>query len=138
MDDVGLTLWRYRIHALDLLETKIISDQPPLLGRIHRAGGLLYLRHRLLLPKQDRTRSTHHHRCHLRRFDRVRLPKQVRLYLMDAVSLWWPLGAHHFRLHVGLLPLQQQSGVGVWRSGCSDLQRLHLGRHTARHETLPR
>ena len=104
MDDVGFVIRRHRLHALDLLETQVISNKSRVPKRIHCARGLLHLRHRILLPNEDRLRSTHHHLGYLRRSDDIRLPNQVRLHIMDAVSLWWPLGSHHLWLHVGILP----------------------------------
>lgn len=105
MDDVGFTIRGNRLHALDLLETEILPNQPFVPERIHRARGLLHLGHRLLLPNEDCTGSTHHNFCHFRRPDHLCVSNQVRLHVLDAVSLWWSVDSDHFRLHGGILPL---------------------------------
>lgn len=108
LDDVPFPLRFDRIYAPHLLETKVLSHEPDLPFRIHSDGGILHFSHNVLLRQQDRDRGSRVHAWHLRCSDAICMPVQVRLHLMDAVPLWISLGTHHFRLHGGILPIQQQ------------------------------
>lgn len=107
MDDVGLAIRSHRLHAPDLLETQILPDKLAFPQRIHRSRSLLYLGYRILLPDESCAGGAHHYCGYLRRLNNLRLPDQVRLHVVDAISLWWTLDSHHLWLHGGLLPLQQ-------------------------------
>lgn len=53
VDDVGFTVWRHRIHALDLLEAQVIPHQPTLPCWFHRNGSILDQCRHILLREQD-------------------------------------------------------------------------------------
>ncbi len=74
MDDVGVSIRGYRIHALNVLEAKIISDEPPLPQWFHGFGGILNFRHRILLRVQDRARGSYPHSWHIRCTDSLCMP----------------------------------------------------------------
>jgi hypothetical protein len=96
-----------RIHAPDLLEAQVLSHEPPLSRWLHRPRSLRYICHCLLLSDQDCTSSSASHRRNFCRSHSLCLPNEVRLYLLDAILIWWTLGFDPFRLHGSILSIQQ-------------------------------
>lgn len=136
VDDVGLPLWRHRIHAFDILETQILSYKPALPQWLHPPGSLLHIRHCDLLRLADCPFGSRADGWHLCCSYFIRLPNKVRLHKLDALLIRRSMGTHPFWIRGSLLSLQQHCRAHLRISGSAHLQWIHPGGHPAYHAPL--
>lgn len=105
MDDVDLALRRHRFYATDLLEAEILPHQPPVLERLHGARGVFDISDHVVLQLENRNRGADPDAGDLCRADDFCVSDQVRLYFVDAVSVWESVGADPVRVHGCFLPV---------------------------------
>jgi len=125
----------HRIYALDLLETKVLSYEPPLPRRIYGPWSILYIRHRIILSVSHRAPSSSTHNGHLHRPYAVRMPDEIRFYLMDAISIRWSVGLNPIWIHGYVLPREHLGRACILGSRGLDIFGIHLGWHSINHET---
>lgn len=77
MDDVDLALRCHRIHAVDILEAKVVSNEPIVSQRLHGTRSIFHLGDRLILPVKSGPGSSAADAWDLCRSDALRLSNEV-------------------------------------------------------------
>ncbi len=129
-------LWCYRIHAFDLLEAQVLSNEPAVPQRLYSIRSILSLRHRIVLSITYRTSGCSVDSWHLHCFDLVCMSNEVWLCQLAAILVWSTLVLDHLRIHGFILPEQHHRAHLLWSCRINIL-RLHSGGYSVDHETLP-
>lgn len=107
MARLGLALWCNWLHAIDLLEAKVIPNKSSVSCWLYWFRGILGFGYCFLLPIEDCPPGGPFDSRYIRRTYHLCLSNQVRLYIMDAILVRWALGFDPFRVHGGILSIKQ-------------------------------